>query len=235
MDPHTRRVWEIMQTEVTVLAPNECLDLADDVMRLGLIRHLPVVDHTRLVGLVSSRDLLAASLTKSLDFDPMSRRAFMRVIEVSEVMSRNLVTVGPDATLSDAAALLLKHKIGCLPVVDDDQALVGLITETDFLTAAFLTPDDRSWSEGADLGEGLDAELEALQRVREELGLQHELEKMELREISEEMENKLDAIEAKVKRTSKLAEAPLHDVLGTVRALLAELREGYRRIREVIS
>jgi len=62
----------------------------------------------------------------------------MRVIEVSEVMSRRLVTVGPDTTLGDAAALLLKHKIGCLPVVDDDRALIGLITETDLLKAAFL-------------------------------------------------------------------------------------------------
>ena len=141
MDPRTCRVVEIMQTDVATLAPNECLDLADDVMRLGGIRHLPVIDDIRLVGLVSSRDLLAASLTKSLEFDPLAHRSFMRVIKVSDVMSSDVITVGPDATLSEAAALLLKHKIGCLPVVEDDDVLIGLVTETDLLKVAFLRED----------------------------------------------------------------------------------------------
>ena len=154
MDAERRKVAEIMQTEVATLAPGEGLDLADDVMRLGRVRHMPVLDGGRLVGLVSSRDLLAASLTKSLEFDPSARRAFMRSIEVSEVMSRTLVTVGPEATLREAAVLLLENRIGCLPVVDEGATLLGLITETDLLKAAFVEGDRASPRPTAGAGAG---------------------------------------------------------------------------------
>ena len=72
----------------------------------------------RLVGIISNRDLLAASLTKALDFDPASRRSFLRSVEVGEVMTRDVVTIGPDTTLADATRLLVRRQIGCLPVVD---------------------------------------------------------------------------------------------------------------------
>jgi len=141
MDLRARRVSEIMQTEVATLAPDEYLDLADDVMRLGRVRHLPVVDDDHLVGLVSNRDLLAASLTRALEFDRLAHRAFMRNIAVSEIMSRDVITVGPSASLWEAAALLVKHRIGCLPVVEEGDVLVGLLTETDLLKLAFLAED----------------------------------------------------------------------------------------------
>lgn len=144
MDLRARRVSEIMQTEVATLAPDEYLDLADDVMRLGRVRHLPVVDDVHLVGLVSNRDLLAASLTRALEFDPLARRAFMRNIAVSEIMSRDVLAIGPDANLWEAAALMVKHKIGCLPVVEEGDVLVGLLTETDLLNVAFLVEDPRA-------------------------------------------------------------------------------------------
>jgi CBS domain-containing protein len=57
------------------------------------------------------------------------------------VMTRDVVTVAPDATLGEAAALLLARRIGCLPIVKPDGTLVGLVTETDLLRAAFL-PDE---------------------------------------------------------------------------------------------
>jgi len=136
-----RRVSEIMESEVVTLAARDRLDLADDVMRLGRVRHIPVLDDGRVVGIVSQRDLLAASLSKALAFDPQQRRTFMRSVDVGEVMSREVVTVAPDATLGEAAALLLGRRIGCLPVVKPDGTLVGLVTETDLLRAAFL-PDE---------------------------------------------------------------------------------------------
>jgi CBS domain-containing protein len=80
-------------------------------------------------------------LTRALEFDPVARRAFLRTVEVSEIMSRDVIAVGPDATLCEAAALMLKHKIGCLPVVEEGEVLVGLLTETDLLQAAFLVED----------------------------------------------------------------------------------------------
>ncbi len=171
MDPRTRRVSEVMQAEVATLAPDERLDLADDVMRLGRVRHMPVLEDGRVVGLVSTRDTLAASLTKALEFDPAARRAFLRSVEVAEVMTRDLVTVEPDATLREAAALMVQRKIGGLPVVKPDGTMVGLLTETDLLVATLLGEgDDVSATTvevpARDLGKKLADEFESL-RVRD--------------------------------------------------------------------
>jgi CBS domain-containing protein len=135
-----RRVSEIMQTEVATLARGDRVDLADDIMRLGRVRHMPVVERGRLVGVVTARDVLAASLTRALEFEPAHRRAFLKSVEVREVMSTEVVSLGPEATLGEAAELMLTRKIGCLPVTGSDGRLLGLVTETDLLRAAFGEP-----------------------------------------------------------------------------------------------
>ena len=141
MDLDTRTVADVMRSEVVTLAPDDRLDLAGDVMKLGRIRHMPVVDEGRLVGIVSNRDLLAASLSRALEFKPEQRRAFLRSVEVEEVMARGLVTVGPETSLREAARLLVEHKIGCLPVVDTHGALVGLLSEADLIRETLLAAD----------------------------------------------------------------------------------------------
>ena len=141
MELRARRVAEIMQAEVATLARGDRVDLADDIMRLGRVRHMPVVEGARLVGIVSARDILAASLTRALEFDPAHRRAFLRSVEVSEVMSAQVVSIEPDTTLGDAADLMLTRKIGCLPVARPDGTLLGIVTETDLLRAAYLEGD----------------------------------------------------------------------------------------------
>ncbi len=143
-----RRVSEVMGSEVVTLAAGDRLDLADDVMRLARVRHLPVLEEGRVVGIVTQRDLLAASLSKALDFDPRDRRTFLRSVDVGEVMSREVVTIAPGASLGEAAALLLGRRIGCLPVVKPDNTLIGLLTETDLLRAAFLPAEGATPVEG---------------------------------------------------------------------------------------
>jgi CBS domain-containing protein len=134
-----RPVSEVMRREVVTLTAQEKLDLTQDLMNLGRVRHLPVLDgDERVVGIVSHRDLLAAAMSKVLDFDPAARRTFLRSIEVSEVMARDVFSVSPQTALADAAQLLVRHKIGALPVVDPAGKLVGLVTDTDLLTAAYL-------------------------------------------------------------------------------------------------
>ena len=137
MDPATQSVERIMAHEFLSVGSDERLDFVDDVMGLGRIRHLPVVDEGRLVGVVSQRDLLAASLSRVLDFDGSQRRTFLRSVGVAEVMARNPITVSPSTPLRDAARLILRHKIGCLPVVDEDGRCIGLVTETDLLRGVY--------------------------------------------------------------------------------------------------
>jgi CBS domain-containing protein len=135
MKQYDERVSTFMQTEFVTLQPTDRLDFADDVMKLGQIRHMPVVEANRVVGVVSQRDLLAASLSRAMEIDPKDHRSFLRSVEISEVMSDRVITIEPTSTVGEAARLMIRHKIGCLPVVDSLGSPVGLITETDLLRA----------------------------------------------------------------------------------------------------
>lgn len=137
MDPTEQPVSSVMQTEYVSVKPGDHLDFVDDVMKLGRIRHMPVIDDDKLVGVVSQRDLLAASLSRALEFEPDHRRSFMRAVDVSEVMSKSPIAIATDATLREAARLIITHKIGCLPVVDEAGSVVGLVTETDLLVGVY--------------------------------------------------------------------------------------------------
>jgi CBS domain-containing protein len=131
-----------MRREFVSLQAGDRLDLVDDIMALGRVRHLPVVEDGKLVGIVSQRDLLAHSLTKALDFDARDRRTFLKSVDVSEAMTRQVVTIEPSASLEEAARLLIRHRIGCLPVLAADGVPIGIVTETDLLRAAYLSNGD---------------------------------------------------------------------------------------------
>ena len=134
--PHS--VGEVMRREFVSLQAGDHLDFVEDVMSLGRIRHLPVVDNGKLVGIVSHRDLLANSLSRAIDFDAKDRRTFLRSVDVSEAMSRNVITVQRQTPIDEAARHMLRHRVGCLPVVNEDGAPIGLVTETDLIRAAYL-------------------------------------------------------------------------------------------------
>ncbi|MFN8546176.1 MAG: CBS domain-containing protein [Candidatus Binatia bacterium] len=125
-------VRDLMQRDPTTLAVHDALDVADDIMRLGRVRHLPVVDQGRLVGVLTQRDLLRASISSLLQLRYAAEREWLTKVEVRSVMSTTLHTVSPTSTVRHAVELMIAHKIGCLPVVTDG-ALVGLLTETDLL------------------------------------------------------------------------------------------------------
>ena len=146
MDLRDRSVSEVMHKEMAVMAPDERLDLADDIMRLIHVRHVPVVEDGRLVGLLSSHDLLAASLAKVFEVEEPNRRTFLRAVDVREVMAHPVSTASPDTTLAEAAELMVKRKISALPVVDRDDTLIGLVTITDLVQAAFLEKEEEKVS-----------------------------------------------------------------------------------------
>ena len=125
-------VAHIMQSTVETLEASETLDIADDIMQLGRVRHLPVLEHGKLVGVLSQRDLLAAAVSSLLQFDRAAQQDWLRTIHVKDAMTPSPVIVRPSTPVRTAVALMLEHRIGCLPVVDDER-LVGLVTETDCL------------------------------------------------------------------------------------------------------
>jgi CBS domain-containing protein len=126
------KVKDIMVKEVATLDIDDELSLANDIMRLGRIRHLPVVSGENLVGIISERDLFRSSLAQALGYGNKDTREVMKTLRIRDVMVKQLATVTPDTKLKDAVALMVDRKIGCLPVVRDNK-LLGLITETDIL------------------------------------------------------------------------------------------------------
>ena len=131
------KVRELMSTPVTTLAPTDTLERAEDWMITSRVRHLPVVDDDDvLVGLVSLSDLLAASITWLRDPSGQEDRAAKRNVSVSEIMRRSLETIAPDADAAYAADVFLAQKISCLPVIDEDDHLLGIVTDADFVRLA---------------------------------------------------------------------------------------------------
>ncbi len=121
-----------MQTRVVTVSVTERLSTVDDIMRLGGVRHMPVVHQGHLVGVLSERDLLRASLSQIGAFDCETHRAFLHAIAIAEVMSKPPITERPDESVPRAARVMAERKLGCLPVVVDE-VLLGLLTETDVL------------------------------------------------------------------------------------------------------
>ena len=126
------KVKDVMVRDVATLDIDDELSLANDIMKLGRIRHLPVVSGKQLVGILSERDLFRTSLVEALGHEPTKTREFMKAIRIQDIMVKKLITIAPEADIREAVQLMLDHKIGCVPVVAGGE-LLGLITETDIL------------------------------------------------------------------------------------------------------
>jgi CBS domain-containing protein len=131
------RVRDLMSPEVATVGRNDRLTIVDDLMRLGRVRHTPVLDEDgrTLVGILSQRDLFRGALARSLGYGAHAQQKMLGSLLVKEVMTNDPITIGPDASAAEAARLMLTRKIGCLPVLEDGE-LVGILTESDFLRLA---------------------------------------------------------------------------------------------------
>ena len=129
-----RTVADLMSRDPATLGRNDELGLADDIMKLGRIRHLPVVDDDKKVaGVISQRDLYHSALVRALGHGSHAVGKVLQTLFVKEVMYESPITISPDAPISEAARLMTKNKIGCLLVVESEGTLVGILTEGDFV------------------------------------------------------------------------------------------------------
>lgn len=128
-----RIVRDLMTEEVVTFSPLDNLaDLADR-MADEHIRHAPIVDREGdLVGLVTERDLARFAFADSPDAPLSVERDVLGRKRVREIMGTEIETLEPDASLREAAELLLENKIGCIPIVEGSR-VVGILTEADFV------------------------------------------------------------------------------------------------------
>ena len=129
-------VEDAMTSSVVTLAPEQTLRDAINLLRSNRIRHLPVVEATKLVGIVTDRDVKRA--TPSV-LSGVAREEYdnaLLAIRVAQFMTREPITVTRKSGLKAAVEILIERKVGALPVVDDGH-LVGILSELDILRVAY--------------------------------------------------------------------------------------------------
>lgn len=123
-----------MTTNPFTVTPETSIPDALAVMTQRDVRHLPVVDGSRVVGVISRNDIAAASPSKATTLSAQEATYLLSKLKVRSVMSHPAIVVSPDSLLEEAAVILRDNKIEMLPVVADG-ALIGVITESDILDA----------------------------------------------------------------------------------------------------
>jgi CBS domain-containing protein len=126
------KVKDLMSRKVETLEQYDTLSLSEDLMKMKRLRHLPIVEDGRLVGIVSQRDLFRAGLSTVQGFGSRAQEGYLKTVLVKEVITNEVITIGPDEDIGKAARIMLKEEIGCLPVVEGEK-LVGLISESDIM------------------------------------------------------------------------------------------------------
>ncbi len=125
-------VRDRMSSPAVTVRDKESFEDALALMRERKFRRLPVLDKRgKLVGIVSERDLLYASPSQATSLSIWEVQYLLAKLRVKAIMTAQVITTTPDAPIEDAAQLMVTHKIGGLPVVDEHGEVVGVITETD--------------------------------------------------------------------------------------------------------
>jgi acetoin utilization protein AcuB len=121
-----------MKKDLVTVTKDERMTVAKKIMKEKNIRHLPVVDGKRLVGLLTNMDVRKAEASPATSLEIRELHYLLDKLTVGEIMTRNVITISPDVSIEEAAILLHDNKIGCLPVVEDGN-LAGIITENDIM------------------------------------------------------------------------------------------------------
>lgn len=142
---HDVSVARLMTTEPVWVHPDDSLDLVAGAMDAVEARHMPVVAAGRLVGVIALRDLLAA---EPPTLAPDRLEHWLHRTKARRIMSRNPIVVRAGTRVGEAASVMQRHDISCLPIVSDDGDLIGIVTVTDLVRRAI----DLLRAEEQDLG-----------------------------------------------------------------------------------
>jgi CBS domain-containing protein len=116
-----KHVRDVMTPTVKTASPSQSLTEAAELMKGEDVGSIPVVEEERLIGILTDRDIVVRAVAERLD---------PQAVLVGEVASRELVTVEPEQDLDEALALMARHQVRRLPVVDEGH-LVGVVTQAD--------------------------------------------------------------------------------------------------------
>jgi acetoin utilization protein AcuB len=121
-----------MTTDVVSIDEETSMMKASIIMKERKIRSLPVVNKKgKVIGIVSDRDLKDAAPSKATTLDVYELNYLLSSMKIKDIMTKNVVSVRPDETVEFAAILMLENRISSLPVLNSNDKLVGIITQTD--------------------------------------------------------------------------------------------------------
>jgi CBS domain-containing protein len=143
---NTQIVRNWMTPNPITITPQTTLPEARRLMDEHYVRRLPVIKKGKLVGIVTRGDIREAQASTATTLSVYELNYLLDGIPAKEFMAYEPITIAPDATIGEAAHLMLQHKIGGLPVVENGE-LVGIITETDFCRLLILQPENAALSE----------------------------------------------------------------------------------------
>ena len=124
-------VCDWMTEDVITITPDTTLKEAHDIMNEKGIRRLPVVRNGRIVGIVTLGDIRGAEPSRASSLSIWEVHHLLTKLKVSEIMTRNPATIQQNVSIGEAARIMLEKKFSGLPVVDDENHLIGIITESD--------------------------------------------------------------------------------------------------------
>ncbi len=124
-------VEQRMTSNPITIASTATIADASELMRINHFRRLPVVDNGVLVGIVTDRDLRAVSPSPATTLSIFELNYILAKMQIKDIMKKKVVTIKADATVEEAALLLYNNRIGGLVVVDNNEKVTGIITETD--------------------------------------------------------------------------------------------------------
>jgi CBS domain-containing protein len=125
------KIADIMTRDPLTVTPSDTIGQADELMYENKIRQLPVVERHELVGIISDRDI-RSFLSGSL-FETPEERERALAAKVASIMTTEPITASPEDDLRDTVEVLINEKIGGIPVVDEAEGLVGIVTYVDVL------------------------------------------------------------------------------------------------------
>jgi len=141
---------DLMTEDLISLRDSDSLLAAKKAMEDAHIRHLPIIDaNGAFVGLLTHRDMLAASVSRLAEIDDDTQEEIYSGIPLREVMRADVAMATPDLPLRQAAEVLLTQKYGCLPIVEGGK-LVGILTSSDFIRLSLELMDALEATESTD-------------------------------------------------------------------------------------
>lgn len=132
-------VQDWMSTDVITITPDKTLPEANQLLVREEIRRLPVVDQDgKLIGIVSLGDIRSNQPSPATALSLWELNYLLSTLKIEKVMTRNPVSIRPEATIGEAARTMLENRISGLPVVDADNHVIGMITESDIFSMVVL-------------------------------------------------------------------------------------------------